>query len=426
MSELLAAYRRTGADPPFTDPARSHGAGMEGYYWRLVHPEDGWVIVWLCGVCQGRGPSWATVALASHPGGFLRHGTVEPAAGDFERFGARAGDVFRGSLHELRVRMADDAWVEARLRPRVTWPRRALGGLGPGQVVPGLAQYWHPVLLAAEVEGEACVGGRRLRLEGAHAYVEKNWGPGFAGRWWWGQASAFPDPDVGVAFAGGQLPMLGVSAAPTAVVVQLGERVLRFAPPLATAQVRSSMPSRRSPASSSGSRLASGVRLCPPHRSREPLRTHEALERADHPPEHPQASPCGAIDRLHASFRDQLRPTVGAGRAPLGEEHAHGAGLVPIPEGVRPLEAGIVAGQRPDAPAQSRDEQVRVLLEDGEGVRSKELAERLVSSRPRDPPTNEPTERTRVREPHPERRPPELVGVRRGDASVMGADGGPR
>ena len=159
MSGLLAAYRRTGADLPFTDPARNHGAAMEGYYWRLVHPEAGWVIVWLCGVCQGYGGSWATVALAAHPGGFLRHGTVAPAAGDFERFGARAGDVFRGSVHELRVRMGDDAWVDARLRPRVTWPRRALGGLGPGQLVPGLSQYWHPVLLAAGSPGAG--GGAR-------------------------------------------------------------------------------------------------------------------------------------------------------------------------------------------------------------------------------------------------------------------------
>ena len=238
MSGLIAAYRQAGADPPFGDPARYHGAAMEGYYWRLVHPEAGWVIVWLCGVCQGPGGSWATVALAAHPGGFLRHATVEPAAGDFERFGARAADVFRGSLYELRVRLGDDAWVEARLRPRVPWPRRVLGGLGPAQVVPGLAQYWHPVLLAADIEGEACVGGRRLRLEGGHAYVEKNWGPGFAGRWWWGQADGFSDADVGVAFAGGRLPLLGVSAAPTAVVVRLGERVLRFVPPLARAMAR--------------------------------------------------------------------------------------------------------------------------------------------------------------------------------------------
>jgi hypothetical protein len=233
----LAAYRRAGADLPFGDPARDHGAALEGYYWRLVHPEAGWVIVWLCGVCRGRGGSWATVALAAHPDSFLRHARLEPAAGDLAGFGARAGDVFRGSLDELHVRMGDDAWIEARLRPRVMWPRRALGALGLGHVVPGLAQYWQPVLLAAEIEGEACIGGRRLRLEGAHAYAEKNWGPGFAGRWWWGQADAFPDRDVGVAFAGGRLPMLGVSTSPTAVVLRLGGRVERFVPPFARVRV---------------------------------------------------------------------------------------------------------------------------------------------------------------------------------------------
>ena len=237
MSGLWAAYRRAGADPPFGDPARDHGAALEGYYWRLVHPEAGWVIVWLCGVCRGRAGRWATVALAAHPDGFLRHGTFEPAAGNPYGFGAWAGDVFRGSLDELHVRMGDDAWIEARLKPRIIWPRRALGALGLGHVIPGLAQYWQPVLLDAEVEGEACVGGRRLQLAGARAYAEKNWGPGFAGRWWWGQADAFPDRDIGVAFAGGRLPMLGVSPSPTAVVLRLGPDVLRFVPPFARVRV---------------------------------------------------------------------------------------------------------------------------------------------------------------------------------------------
>ena len=233
-----AAYRRAGADLPFGDPARDHGAPLEGYYWRLVHPGDGWVIVWLCGICRGPGGAWATVALAAHPGGFLRHGTLEPAGGDLATFGAWAGEGFRGSLDRLLVQLAPDARIEARLTPRVTWPRRAFGALGPAHAVPGLAQYWHPVLLDADVEGEAVLGDRRLTLDGARAYAEKNWGPGFAGRWWWGQANAFADPDLGVAFAGGRTPLLGTSAAPTAVVLRQGRRVLGLAPPLARARTQ--------------------------------------------------------------------------------------------------------------------------------------------------------------------------------------------
>ena len=234
-------------------------------------------------------------------------------------------------------------------------------------------------------------------------------GPGFAGRWWWGEADAFPAPEVGVAFAGGRLPMLGVSAAPTAVVVRLGERVLRLVPPLARAQARvdaqrwhvrvrspryrlelegetSGETAHRLPvpdvferrvemrsqqvlagrlrlrvdrgrqmlidASSSGSRLASAAPLRPKHGRRERLGTHEAIERADHLPEHPQAKRCGAVDRLHASLRGQLRPAIRARCDPVREGHAHGAGLVPIAKGRRVGERGVVAGQGPDAPAE--------------------------------------------------------------------------
>ena len=93
------------------------------------------------------------------------------------------------------------------------------------------------MLLDAEVRGEARLAGRRLRLDGAQAYAEKNWGPGFAGRWWWGQAGAFPDGDLGVAFAGGRVPLLGAHPAPTAAVVRLGDRVIALRPPLARTRV---------------------------------------------------------------------------------------------------------------------------------------------------------------------------------------------
>ena len=230
----LDAYRSTGADPPFSDPARAHGTAMEGYYWRVVDAEAGAVIVVLCGVCRGPDGSWAAVALAAHPGGFVRHAVVAPAAAEPSSFGARAAGILRGSADGLSIRLGEDAWVELRLRFPLPWPGRVFGALGPAQVLPGLAQYWHPVVLAARADGEAYLGGVRVRLEGATAYAEKNWGPGFAGRWWWGHADAFPGGDATVAFAGGRVGLGGRVFSPTAVVVRLGTEVLRFAPPLAS------------------------------------------------------------------------------------------------------------------------------------------------------------------------------------------------
>lgn len=238
LLRLLDAYRRSGADLPFGDPARSHGSAMEGYYWRVVDASGGSVIVLLCGVCQGPDGPWATVAIAAHPGGFVRHAVIAPAAGRRDCFGVRAAETLHGSAVGLHARLGGDTWIDLRVRSPVLWPRPVFGALGPAHAVPGLGQYWHPVVLAARSEGQACIGGLPVRLDGATVYAEKNWGPRFAGHWWWGHAGAFSGGDVTVAFAGGRLALAGRVVPPTAVVVRLGEHVFRFAPPLARVRVR--------------------------------------------------------------------------------------------------------------------------------------------------------------------------------------------
>jgi hypothetical protein len=66
-------------------------------------------------------------------------------------------------------------------------------------------------------------------LEGATAYVERNWGNGFPPVWWWGEAHDFGGDPVTVAFAGG--PALGPLRA-TAVVVHVGGRLVRLGEPV--------------------------------------------------------------------------------------------------------------------------------------------------------------------------------------------------
>jgi len=238
---MLAAYRATGADLPFGDPRGYHGVGMEGYFWRITDPANGVVVVALIGVTRDEaGVPWGMVALAVHPGGFVRAADLSPASAVTRGLGVRAGDgAFAADEHRLDVDLGSDARLDVRFEERVGWPRRALGGIGLAQSVPGLSQYWHPHLLGARVRGSATIGGRRLQLDGATAYAEKNWGSaGHPVDWWWGQANAFEREDVCVAFAGGEANLGPLGLRASALVVALGGEVLRFVTPPVPMRVR--------------------------------------------------------------------------------------------------------------------------------------------------------------------------------------------
>jgi hypothetical protein len=251
---MLRRYRSRGADPPFGDPRRAHGVAMEGYFWRFSDVRTGRVIVALCGVCRppdepsvpaDSADAWATVALAAHPGGFLRRADLPRAGDDRAALGVWArGET--GSLSADGGRLTADLGPDARLDVRLAapWPaRRALlGGSGAAHLIPGLGQYWHPHLFAATVSGSAVIGGETIDLTGWQAYAEKNWSPhasGFPAHWWWGQAHGFDRADVAVAFAGGELTLGPARLTATGVVVALDGRLIRLGNPvLAPARVR--------------------------------------------------------------------------------------------------------------------------------------------------------------------------------------------
>jgi hypothetical protein len=207
---------------------------MEGYYWRLTEPLSGTVIVALCGVSRAPDGPWGAVALAASAEGFLREATSQTASAAGAGLGVTAGSLFEASTDRLSVDLGPDAQLAVRFRDPSPWPHRSLGGLGAAQAIPALGQYWHPHLLGARVEGQAVLGERTIDLDGATAYAEKNWGAGFPGRWWWGQAHGFDDPGVCVAFAGGVLERGPVRLPATSVVVHLGPgETLRLVPALA-------------------------------------------------------------------------------------------------------------------------------------------------------------------------------------------------
>jgi hypothetical protein len=243
LGRLDHTYRRTGANLPWGDPRPSHGAEMEGYFWRVTDVERARVLVVLCGVNRHPDGDWATVAVAADPGGFVRSAVVPGAHAARDAFLVTAGDgILDATESSLHVDLGAGARADLTLTHPVTWPRPLAGG-GVFSAVPFLSQYWHPHLLGGAIHGTAHVGEEEWTFADADVYAEKNWGAGFPERWWWGQAQGFDRPDVCVAFTGGVLSAGPLSATVGGVVVRIGAHVIRLTPPLAT--VRSETDGRR-------------------------------------------------------------------------------------------------------------------------------------------------------------------------------------
>lgn len=238
LDRLDEVYRRTGANLPYGDTRPSHGAEMEGYFWRITDVQHGRVLVVLCGVNRHPDGDWATVAMAAHPGSFVRSVVLTNASSARDGFVVHAGDgAFRATGERVGINLGDDAQAAFTIAESVGWPH-PLGAGGVFSALPFLGQYWQPHLLGGSATGTASVGNELWQFDQAAVYAEKNWGAGFPERWWWGQAQGFDRPDVCVAFSGGVLTAGRVSATVGGVVVRIGSHVLRLSPPLST--VRSS------------------------------------------------------------------------------------------------------------------------------------------------------------------------------------------
>ena len=159
---MLAAYRATGADPPFGDPRGYHAAGLEGHFWRITQPRTGAVVVVILAICRdAQGHPWAMASLAAHPGGAVRSATLPDAWGAPRGLALRAGDAFAADERSLRVDLGPDARLERELRRAAgvaaAGVRRARARAGRPRPEPVLAS------VAAARAGERQRARRRAR-----------------------------------------------------------------------------------------------------------------------------------------------------------------------------------------------------------------------------------------------------------------------
>jgi hypothetical protein len=220
---------------------------MEGWFWRISDAASGRVLVALFSINRHRDGDWSTAAVAAHPGQVVFAAALDDARSETEPFAVRAGtdtQSFSATYDALAVDF-DGVRLDLRFTDPYEWPL-ALAGGGLASAVPFLNQYWHPYRLGGRASGVVEFDGQRWEFEDAKLYTERNWGAGFPKRWWWGQAHDFGDScdlPVSVAFSGGTLALGPLQRDVAGVVVRLGDRVIRLAPP--TAWVSSELGDRR-------------------------------------------------------------------------------------------------------------------------------------------------------------------------------------
>jgi len=201
---------------------------MEGYFWRFTDAASQRSLIALIGVQRSHRGTWALAGLGAHPGQFWRHEVLRQAKARQRGIGARSGTKFFGDDRRVVVDLGPDAQLDVTLSDLRPWPgNRPFGGSSWFQMIPALNQYWHPWLLGGKATGTATIGDETWSLDGADVYAEKNWGAGgFPHAWWWGQAQGFAEPEVCVAFAGGEVTAGPFHTNVTALVVSLPDGTL--------------------------------------------------------------------------------------------------------------------------------------------------------------------------------------------------------
>ena len=214
---------------------------FEGYFWRIVAPASGVVVVALSGVCRAPDGPWALEHARGASGRFRAHARSRATATADPRGvrRARRSACCAATRAALAVDMGPDARPRVTLHDAVPWPRRAFGALGPRARrsrrcrSTGIRSCSQPACAASVRAGDA----RRSISTAPSATPRRTGASGFPGRWWWGHAATFGDGRLGVVRRRPRARCSAATVAPTAVVVRLGGRVIALAPPLARTRV---------------------------------------------------------------------------------------------------------------------------------------------------------------------------------------------
>ncbi|MFM9949265.1 MAG: tocopherol cyclase family protein [Saprospiraceae bacterium] len=220
------------------DPDRYHGWGksrryFEGWYFKLVDPEEQFAFAVIPGVAlgpEGKKHAFIQVLDGKRCKASYYEFPFEAFKPSSEKFEVEIGDNL---FSRKRLKLAlPELSGELVIKAPTTWPKMlgAPGIMGWYSFVPFMQCYHGVVSLNHHFEGRLDVYGVATDFTGGKGYIEKDWGRSFPACWIWSQCNHFDGAIPICAMASvAKIPWLGHSFIGFIVGFLYGERLYRFA-----------------------------------------------------------------------------------------------------------------------------------------------------------------------------------------------------
>lgn len=183
---------------------------FEGWYFKLVSPDQKEVFAFIPGISFGKKPE--------HSHSFLQIVDGSRCTYDYlmyppEQFAAEKS-AFKLNVHKCSFSRqgitldTDTIQGSIKFTNIKPWPDSIInpGSMGFYNYIPNMQCYSQVCSLDFDLEGSITLKGKELSFTGGKGYIEKNWGKAFPYSWIWVQANNFPNIIASLSCSLGHIP----------------------------------------------------------------------------------------------------------------------------------------------------------------------------------------------------------------------------
>jgi hypothetical protein len=210
---MITYKLRTVWDPNMYHGLTRHKDFFEGWYFKVVDPEEKHAFAFIPGIALGNKEEPGHAFVQVLDGLEITSAYHSFPKSDFhasrKEFDVRIGkNAFRAERIELDLPGIKGSLEFEGLTP---WPIKPLspGIMGWYGFVPRMECYHGVLSLHHKIRGKLEIDGKTIDFTGGTGYTEKDWGTSFPSSWIWIQTNHFSEPEISLSASVARIPWMG-------------------------------------------------------------------------------------------------------------------------------------------------------------------------------------------------------------------------